>query len=158
MTKDSEVHLKNCLLIHTCSLSTLYWSMVSLFDRVFAFRTEGQWIKYPWTLFFRSNKTSECSEIYCEQLTSEHFPLYNYRSSTLRGISWNIGRLFRQCVLSGRNWFYYTMKAATVALYTLSNWTENNIYYQNSDFILVLVLKAYRQRMLKYKSVTTFTR
>ncbi len=48
-------------------------------------------------LFFRSYKTSEYSEIHCEQLTSEHFPLYNYRSSTLRGISRNIGQLLRQC-------------------------------------------------------------
>ncbi len=97
MTKDSEVHLKNCLLIHYCSLSIWNWSMISLLYRVFAPRTGGQWIKSRCILFFRSNKTSEYSEKYCEQLTSEHFPLYNYRSSTLRGISRNIGRLLWQC-------------------------------------------------------------
>ncbi len=48
-------------------------------------------------LFLRSKKTAEYSEIYSEELTSEHLPLYNYRSSTLRGISRNIGRLLWQC-------------------------------------------------------------
>jgi hypothetical protein len=49
-------------------------------------------------LFFSfAKKTSEYSEIYREQLTSEHFLPYNYRSSTLPGISRNIGRFLRQC-------------------------------------------------------------
>jgi hypothetical protein len=47
--------------------------------------------------FLHRNNTSEYSEIYCEQLTSKHFLPYNYRSSTLPGISRNIGRLLRQC-------------------------------------------------------------
>ncbi len=47
--------------------------------------------------FFFRKKTSEYSEIYREQLTSEHFLPYNYRSSTLSGISRNISRLLRQC-------------------------------------------------------------
>ncbi len=65
--------------------------------RVFASYTGGLWIKFrvgPYFLY--RNKTSEYSE-YCEELTSEHFLLYNYRSSTLPGISQNIGRLLRQC-------------------------------------------------------------
>jgi hypothetical protein len=47
--------------------------------------------------FSNRNKTSEYSEIYREQLTSEHILPYNYRSSTLPGISRNISRLLRQC-------------------------------------------------------------
>ncbi len=47
--------------------------------------------------FFVSQLNLGYSEIYSEQLTSEHFLLYNYRSSTLRRISRNIGRLLRQC-------------------------------------------------------------
>ncbi len=47
--------------------------------------------------FLCRNKTLEYSEIYPEQLTLEHFLLYNYRSSTLGGISRNIGRLLQQC-------------------------------------------------------------
>ncbi len=73
MTKYSEVHLKNCLLIHYCSISKILYNLVGLVD------------------------TSEYSKIYREQLTSEHFLPYNYRSSTLPRISRNIGRLLRQC-------------------------------------------------------------
>jgi hypothetical protein len=99
MTKDSEVHFKNCLLIQTCSTSWFSYSMVGLVDRVFTSYTGGQWIKSLWMrpYFLYCNKTSEYSEIYRQQLTSEHFLLYNYRSSTLWGISWNISRLLRQC-------------------------------------------------------------
>jgi hypothetical protein len=43
--------------------------------------------------YYIAIKTSEYSEIYHEQLTLEHFLPYNYRSSTLLGISRNIGRL-----------------------------------------------------------------
>jgi hypothetical protein len=50
-------------------------------------------------LFLYRNITSEFSEIYREQLTSESFLLYNYRSSTLPGISRNIGRLLGQCTV-----------------------------------------------------------
>ncbi len=50
--------------------------------------------------FLNRNKTSEYSQIYCEQLPSEHFLPYNYRSSTstLPGISRNIGQLLQQCI------------------------------------------------------------
>ncbi len=98
--KDSEVHLENCLLIHTYSPSPMYYNMVSLLVRIIASRTGGQNINSPlMTYFINFNKTSEYSEIYHELLTSEHFPLYNYRSSTLPCISWNIGRLLRQCTV-----------------------------------------------------------
>ncbi len=96
--KDSEVHLENCLLIHTYSPSPLKYSLVSLLVRIFDSRMGGQWINSPiMTYFIKFNKTSEYSVIYRELLTSEHFPLYNYRSSTLPCISLNIGRLLRQC-------------------------------------------------------------
>jgi hypothetical protein len=36
MTKDSEVHLKNCLLIKNGSISLLKYSLVGLVDRVLA--------------------------------------------------------------------------------------------------------------------------
>ncbi len=79
--------------------------MDSLEVRKFAFNTGGEWVKSPLKLhyFLNCKKTSEYSEIYCELLTSEHLPLYNYRSSTLRGLSRNIGRLLRQCTLSSPN-------------------------------------------------------
>ncbi len=98
MTKDSEVHLKNCLLIYTCSTSSILYSMVGLVVREFISGTRVLWIK-SWVrpYFLYRNKTLEYSEIYREQLTSEHFLLYNYRSSTLPGISRNIGRLLGQC-------------------------------------------------------------
>ncbi len=58
--------------------------------RVFASYTGGLWIKF-WVgpYFLCRNKTSEYSECR-EQLTLEHFLLYNYRSSTLPGISRNM--------------------------------------------------------------------
>ncbi len=73
--------------------------MVSLMVRVFTSWKGGQWIKSPvlTNCFLNRIKTSEYSEIYRELLTSERFPLYNYRSSTLRGMSRNICRLLRQC-------------------------------------------------------------
>ena len=98
MTKYSEVHLKNCLLIQHCSFSQILYSLVGLVDRVFASYMGGPWIKSWEEPFFQyRDKTSEYSEIYREQLTSEHFLPYNYRSSTLLRISRNIGRLLRQC-------------------------------------------------------------
>ncbi len=64
----------------------------------------GPWIKSQEEPFFQCrDKTSEYSEIYREQLTSEHFLPYNYRSSTLPRISRNIGRLLRQCSPPARN-------------------------------------------------------
>jgi hypothetical protein len=98
MTKDSEVHLKNCLLIENGFISFFFFSLVGLVDRVLASYTGDPWIKPRRGAFFRYyNKTSEYSEMYREQLTSEHFLPYKYRSSTLPGISRNIGRLLRQC-------------------------------------------------------------
>jgi hypothetical protein len=98
MTKYSEVHLKNYLLIHYCSISKLLYNLVGLVDRVLSSDTGGPWIKSRMYPFFQyCDKTSEYSEIYHKQLTSEHFLPYNYRSSTLPHISRNIGRLLRQC-------------------------------------------------------------
>jgi hypothetical protein len=98
MTKYSEVHLKNCLLIQYCSISKTFYSLVGLADRVLASDSGGPWIQSREQPFFQyRDKTSEYSEIYHEQLTSEHFLPYNYRSSTLPRISRNIGRLLRQC-------------------------------------------------------------
>ncbi len=97
MTKDSEVHPKNCLLSQNSSISLLLYWFLGLADRVFAFYTEGTRIISRGEPFFFAIKTSEYSEIYREQLTSEHFLPYNYRSSTLPGISRNIGWLLRQC-------------------------------------------------------------
>jgi hypothetical protein len=66
--------------------------------RLLASDMGGPWIKSQAQPFFQyRDKTSEYSEIYREQLTSEHFLPYNYRSSTLPRISRNIGRLLRQC-------------------------------------------------------------
>jgi hypothetical protein len=97
MTKDSEIYLKNCLLIYTCSTSSILYSLVGPVGRVFTSELRHPWIKsqvLPYFLY--RNITSEYSEINCEQLTSEPFLPYNYRSSTLPGISRNIGRLLRQ--------------------------------------------------------------
>ncbi len=69
-------------------------------DRVLSSDKWESWIKSRYQLFFQyRDKTSEYSEIYREQLTSEHFLPYNYRSSTLPRISRNIGRLLRQCTV-----------------------------------------------------------
>jgi hypothetical protein len=105
MTKDSEVDLKNCFLMHTCSISSLLYSLVDLVGRVFASYSGGPWIKSrvrPYFLY--RNKTLEYSEICREQLTSEPFLPDNCRSSTLPGISRNIGRLLRQCSRLGLKW------------------------------------------------------
>ncbi len=100
MTKDSEVHLKNCLLMETCSTSSHLHILVGPVGMVFANDTGGAWINsWKWSYFLYRNKTSEYSEIYHEQLTSEPFLPYNYRSSTLPRISRNIGRLLRQCTV-----------------------------------------------------------
>jgi hypothetical protein len=112
MTKDSEVHLENCLLMQTYSPSQKLYSLVSLLVRMVASHMGGQWINPPRvTYYFISrHKTSEYSEIYCELLTSEHFPLYNYRSSTLPRISRNISKLLRQCIaadLKSKPSFFY---------------------------------------------------
>ncbi len=98
ITKYSEVHLKNCLLIQFYSISQILNSLVSLVDRVLASYMGGPWI-ISWEELFCQyrDKTSEYSEIYREQLTLEHFLPYNYRSSTLPRISRNIGQLLRQC-------------------------------------------------------------
>ncbi len=65
---------KNCLLIEYYSISSMMYSLVSLLDRALAFYTWGPWIKSWEEPFFQyRNKTSEYSEIYREQLTSEHF-------------------------------------------------------------------------------------
>jgi hypothetical protein len=63
-----------------CAAWLVYW--------VFASHMGGQWIVSLWITpyFLCRNKTSEYSKIYSEQLTSEHFLLYNYRSSTLREV------------------------------------------------------------------------
>jgi hypothetical protein len=112
MTKYSEVHLKNCLLIKYCSISKVMYSLVGLLDRVLASYTGGPWIKSWEDPFFQyRDKTSEYSEIYREQSTSEHFLPYNYRSSTLPRISRNIGWLLRQCACSGP-WSQITHSAA----------------------------------------------
>jgi hypothetical protein len=84
MTKYSEVHLKNCLLIHYWSISQILYSLDGLVDRVLLSYTGGPWITSREEPFFQyRDKTSEYFEIYREQLTSEHFLPYNYRSSTL---------------------------------------------------------------------------
>jgi hypothetical protein len=99
-TKYSEVHLKNCLLIQYCSISQILYNFVGLVDRVLASYTGGPWINSREEPFFQyRDKTSEYSEIYREQLTSEHFLPYNYRSSTLPRISRNIVRLLGQCTV-----------------------------------------------------------
>jgi hypothetical protein len=99
MTKYSEVYLKNCLLIEYYSISKILYSMVSVVDKALASYMGGPWINSREGPFFQyRDKTSEYSEIYREQLTSEHFLPYNYRSSTLLRISRNIGRLLRQCM------------------------------------------------------------
>jgi hypothetical protein len=101
--KDSEVHLKNFWLIKACSISIVIYCLVGLVDKVRASYTGGPWSNSREEPFFSfAKKTSEYSEIYREQLTSEYFHLYNYRSSTLPGISRNIGRLLRQCRLASR--------------------------------------------------------
>jgi hypothetical protein len=98
MTKDSEVNLKNCLLIQTCSTSSLKHNVVDLVGRVLASYSGGPWIKSQERRnFFYRNKTSEYTKIYHEQLTSEHFLPYKHRPSTLPDISRNISRLLRQC-------------------------------------------------------------
>ncbi len=51
MTKDSVVHLKNCLLIHTCSTSWFLNSLVGQVGRVFATYTWGPRIKSLWPTF-----------------------------------------------------------------------------------------------------------
>jgi hypothetical protein len=45
MTKYSEVHLKNCLLIHYWSISHILYSLDGLVDWVLASYTGGPWIK-----------------------------------------------------------------------------------------------------------------
>jgi hypothetical protein len=95
--KDSEVPLKNCLLIHICSFSQLRFILNGLVVRVFASNTGGQRIETPWTTPFFMSQLNLGIFRNSEQLTSVHFLLYNYRSSTLRRISRNIGRLLRQC-------------------------------------------------------------
>ncbi len=86
------------MLIQYCSISFFLCSLVGLVDRVLASDLGDPWINSGEKLFFQyRDKTSEYSEIYREQLTSEHFLPYNYRSSTLPRISRNIGRLLRQC-------------------------------------------------------------
>ncbi len=84
--------------MHICSTSSFLYSLVGQVGRVFASYTGGPWIK-SWVrpCFLYRNKTSEYSEIYIEQLTSEPFLPYNHRSSTLPVISQNIGQLLRQC-------------------------------------------------------------
>jgi hypothetical protein len=52
MMKDSEVPLKNCLLIQTCSSSHCSCSMIGLVVRVFASYTGGQRSESPWLTFF----------------------------------------------------------------------------------------------------------
>ncbi len=82
-------------------------------DRVLASDTGGPWINSRKQSFFQyRDKTSEYSEIYREQLTSEHFLPYNYRSSTLPRIFRNIGRLLRQCGATPE----YSMLATGAAL------------------------------------------
>ncbi len=72
--KDSEIYLKNCLLIHTCSTSSIMYSLVGQVGREFAFYSGDPWIKFRvWPYFRYRNVTSEYSEIYREQLTSEPF-------------------------------------------------------------------------------------
>ncbi len=117
MTKYSEVHLKNCLLIQYCPISNGSYILVGLVDRILVSNTGGQWIESREQSFFQyRDKTSEYSEIYHEQLTSEHFLPYNYRSSTLPRISRNIGRLLRQCVCDNnriktvKNWIHFWAK------------------------------------------------
>jgi hypothetical protein len=73
------------------------YRMDGLVNSVLASYPGGSWIKFWGSLFLSSDKTLEYSEIYHEQLTSEHFLPYNYRSFTLPAISRNIGRLLRQC-------------------------------------------------------------
>jgi hypothetical protein len=98
MTKDSEVHLKNCLLIHICSTSSYLSGLIGQEGMTFAHYTGDPWNKSrEWSYFQYRYKTSEYSEIYPEQLTLKPFLPYNYRSSTLPGISRNIGWLLRQC-------------------------------------------------------------
>ncbi len=81
-------------------LPVFLYSLVGLVGRVFAFCTGSQWIRSLWAgwYFLYLNNTLENSKIYCEQLTSEHFLPYNYRSSTLPVIYRNIGWLLQQCV------------------------------------------------------------
>jgi hypothetical protein len=104
--------------------------MVSVLVRVFTSDTGGQRIKSLWkaSYFSYRNKTSEYSEIYRKQLTSGHFPLYNYRSSTLRGISWNIDRLLRHCIpysysLFHIGWVCCSSSFQRLAEGTLDYWT-----------------------------------
>jgi hypothetical protein len=91
--------------------------------------------------FLCRNKTSEYSEIYCEQLTSEHFLLYNYRSSSLRGISQNIGRLLRQCRGPCRS---VAMSKACLPLVTMNGLygrtlaPEEGVVHACGDFLFVL--------------------
>jgi hypothetical protein len=102
MTKNSKVHLKTCLLIETCSTSSNLYNLVGLVGVVLASYTGDPRTKsWKCSYFLYSNKTPEYSEIYHEQLTSEPFLPYNYRSSTLPRISRNIGRLLRQCGVGG---------------------------------------------------------
>jgi hypothetical protein len=82
----------------TLHISQILFSLVSLVDKALASYMGGPWINSREEPFIQyRDKTSECSEIYREQLTSEHFLPYNYRSSKLLRISRNIGRLLRQC-------------------------------------------------------------
>jgi hypothetical protein len=89
MTKDSEVHLKNCLLIENCSISLFMNSLVGLVDARILHRWSLDQISGRVVSLYR-DKTLEYSEIYRKQLTLEHFFPYNYSSSTLPAISRNI--------------------------------------------------------------------
>ncbi len=95
------------------------YCLVGLVGRVFASWSGDPWIiSWAWPYILYRNITSEYSEIYREQLTSEPFLQYNYRSSTLPGISRNIGRPLRQCTLKNLS-FLYELFLLSLSVYLL---------------------------------------
>jgi hypothetical protein len=56
MTKDSKVHLKNCLLIENGFISLSMYSLIGLMDKVLAYNTGGPWIKSWGEPFFDISK------------------------------------------------------------------------------------------------------
>ncbi len=73
------------------------WSVGSPVVKMLAFHSKRRRLFSLPLYFFLHNNTSDYSEIHLEHLSSELFLLYNYRASTLRGISRKIGWLLWQC-------------------------------------------------------------
>jgi hypothetical protein len=75
--------------------SGLFGRPISLLLKIMLFGAMLTGFPFEWNIM--NFVLDVLTEIYHEQFTSEPLLPYNYRSSTLPGISRNIGRLLRQC-------------------------------------------------------------